>query len=76
MVAVHLVKGITKILREASTNNHYLAIPPYPKQGLDIDSLDYNDPISLRSHFFYPSHLDFSSPCLIPNLQMDFKRLH
>ena len=78
-VAIRLIKGLTKILREASTNNHHLAIPPHPKQGLDIDPLDYNDSISLHSHFLHSSHLGFCHPWLIPILQMDFlvhKREH
>ena len=55
--------------RGASTNNH-LAIPPYPKQGLDISPWDYNDAIHLSSHSFYPSHLGFCHPWCIHVHQM------
>ena len=71
LVAVHLLRGISIYLREPSTNSH-LAITPHPKQDLEIDALDYNDSISLRSHFFYPSHLGFCHPWLIPMHQVDF----
>ena len=56
--------------RGASTNNHHLAIPPYPKQGLDLDIFDYNDSTPLRSHFFYPSHLSFYHHWYIPVLEV------
>ena len=71
-VEVHLIRGIPKILREASTNNHHLAIPLHSKQDLDIDPLDYNDSIPLRSNFFYPAHLGFCRPWLIPVIQVLF----
>ena len=60
------------MLREASTNNHHLSIPPHPKQVLDIDPFDYNDSIPLRSQFFFPSHLSFCRLWLIPGLLVGF----
>ena len=72
MVGVRLLKAISRNLREASKNNHHLAIPPHLKQGLDVIRLDYNDSIPFRSHFFYPSHIGFCYPWLIPVLQVGF----
>ena len=66
-------QGISNNLREASANNHHLAIPPHPKQDLDVDPLDYNDSIltiHLSSDFFYPSTLGFCHPLLIPVRQI------
>ena len=74
LVAVHLLKGISRNLRESSTNNHNPEIPPYLKQGLDVNPLDYNDSISLRSCFSYPSHIGFCHQWLIPALQVEFLR--
>ena len=72
LVAVRLLKGISRNLREASTNNDHLAIPPHLRQGLAVNLLDYNDSISLRSHFYNPSHIGFCHPWLIPILQVAF----
>ena len=69
-VQVHLLRGISSTHREMLSNIHHLAIAPHPKQNLDINPLDYNDSISLSSHFFYPSRLDFRHPYLIPNLEV------
>ena len=80
LVEVSLFRCISRNLREASTNNHLLAIPPHPKQSLNIDAFDYNNSIPLRSHFFYHSHLGFCHPWLIPVYQVGFhicnRRLH
>ena len=53
LAAGYLRRCVSSNLREASTNNHNLAIPPHPKQGLDIDPLDYNYSIHLSYLFFY-----------------------
>jgi hypothetical protein len=53
--------GFSSNLREAST---HLAIPGplHLNQDLDIDAWHSNDSIALRSHFAYPSYLNFSHP--------------
>ena len=56
--------------RDTSTNNHHLAIPPNPKQGLYIDLVDCNNSILLGSHFFHPSPLGFYHLWLSPVRQV------
>ena len=66
------IGGISRNIGKASTNNHLLAIPPHCRQGLDSDSFDSNDSISLSSNFFHPSHFGFCHSCLVLDLQADF----
>ena len=49
-----------------------MAIPPHLKQDFDFNPLDYNNSISLRSYFSYPSHTGFCHLQLIPAVQVGF----